>query len=247
MRRKWTATEISLLAERYPQEGASRLAAEFTRSPDAITSMARRLRIPSQRHRTRQAIRRAETATTVNARFFDSQNPRVAWCLGVIWGCGNVKTRHRHVLKLTVSASEERLLRTTLAVLGSRHHVRRTVNRLTVEIGNSRLVHGLLTHCGRPPGQTGDDQGLPRLPPAFLRHFAAGLLASAGLCTPQGICWFGTPRTVSELVEEVRRATGVGDPTWDRGKRECRAAWTRPIEVAAIRSWLFAGNDGTPY
>jgi hypothetical protein len=247
MRRKWTATEISLLAERYPQEGASRLAAEFTRSPDAITSMARRLRIPSQRHRTRQAIRRAETATTVNARFFDSENPRVAWCLGVIWGCGLLKTRHRHVLKLTVSACHERLLRTTLSVLGSRHHVQRTSSRLIVEIGNSRLVRSLVTHFGRPPSRRGEDQGLPRLRPALLRHFAAGLLASAGLSSPRGISWSGTPRTIKELVEGVQRATGVGVPSWHYGQGECRAAWTDPAEVATIRSWLLVGSPASPH
>lgn len=247
MRRKWTAMETRLLAERYPQEGASPLAAEFGRSPDAITSMARRLRIPSQGHRTRQASRRAEKATTVNARFFDSENPRVAWCLGVIWGCGNVKTRHRHILKLTVSANQERLLRTTLDVLGSRHHVQRTPTRLVVEIGNSRLVHSLLTHFGRPPGPTGGDQGLPGMRTALLRHFAAGLLESAGLSTLQGICWFGPPRTITELVEQVRRATRGGNPTWHHGNRECRAAWTDPADVAAIRNWLIAGNPDTSH
>lgn len=242
MQRRWTATEIRLLAERYPCEGSSTLATEFSRSPDSVTSMARRFRILSQAHRARQASHRAETSTTVNARFFDSENPRVAWCLGVVWGCGRVKTRHRHVLKLTVSISQERLLRTTLAVLGSRHHVQRTSNRLIAEIGNSRLVGSLVTHFGRPPSRTGGDQGLPRIRPALLHHFAAGFLASAGLSSPRGIFWSGTPRTITELVEKIQRVTGVGVPSWHRGQGECRAAWTDPTEAATIRNWLVTGN-----
>ena len=54
-RRRWSSNEVEQLVLRYANEGPARLATEFNRSQDAISSLASKCQIRSLTRRTRQA------------------------------------------------------------------------------------------------------------------------------------------------------------------------------------------------
>src|SRR4051812_32242856 len=121
-RRRWRGREIEQLGQRYPEEGLSRLATELGRSPDAITSQARRMGLRSATRHRRQALSWAMKNRTVNIRFFDRPSEQVAFVLGYVWVRGRVKTRPRHVLCLRCPTAKEDDLLAVRSLLGSRHH-----------------------------------------------------------------------------------------------------------------------------
>jgi hypothetical protein len=142
-RRTWSLEEIKRVAERYPEEGPTRLAQLFHRSDDSVTSLARRFGLRSTHRRTRQASTRASKTATVRPDFFDTPSPSVAYVVGFIFGCGSVKTRTRHVLRIRCPFSREPALRRVLELVGSKHSPQRGRRRILVEAGNRRLVASL--------------------------------------------------------------------------------------------------------
>jgi hypothetical protein len=61
-RRQWSAQEIRLLADKYPEKGLACLAKSLDRSEDSITSMATRLGLRSENRHRHQAQARVKKA-----------------------------------------------------------------------------------------------------------------------------------------------------------------------------------------
>jgi hypothetical protein len=243
VRRRWTAREIEALRTHYDSEGADWLAERLGRSRDSVTGRARQLWLTSTRCRWRQAFQRVTRSRTVNARFFDETSPAVAYALGVIWGWGRLKMRTRRVLKLIAPIDRKETLTRTLSLMGSRHQLQNSGERLIVEVGNSHLVETLATKFGHPPSRANRNPPLPLLPFELMPQFARGLLETTGQIDAVTIAWIGTPRAITTLEFIIRDATGVGQAATTEDHGHKRISWTAPEDVGQLNHWLYAGGQ----
>ena len=136
-RRKWSANDLAILAA-YPDGGIAQLARRLGRSEDSVSGMARRagLRIgPSMRFRSRAAGSRS-----VNAHFFDTLSPQVAFVLGVVWCRGIIRDAPRKVLILDCPEEMLPILESVRALMRSRHAIQQKARGARLEICNSYLV-----------------------------------------------------------------------------------------------------------
>jgi hypothetical protein len=241
VRRRWRAAEIGLLGERYAEGGLNELALDLDRSPDAITSQARRVGLRSPHRHRRRALARASNNQSVNVRFFETLTSSVAYVLGFIWASGTVKRKSKHVLKLRCPASREPDLLAVRDMLESRHRVQRSRGRLVCEVSSYRLVETLVHKYGSPPGRANPDPPLPILPAAYLPYLARGLLAGAGSVTDARITWNGTGRAMGELEVLIRAATGVSAPQKGRRGKSHSLSWYTPDELRTLSEWLRLG------
>jgi hypothetical protein len=240
-RRRWRAAEIGHLGERYAEDGLNRLALDLDRSPDAITSQARRVGLRSPYRHRRQARTRAMNNKSVNVRFFDNLTEEVAFILGYIWVRGRVKMSPRHVLHLRSPKAKEKDLLAVRDRLGSRHRVQRAKGTTTCEVCSSVLVQTLTRKYGPPPGRANPDPPLPPVPAAYVPDLARGLLVGTGSVTSAHITWAGTARAMGELEVLIRAATGVSSPQKDRRGKRQSLSWQAPDEVRTLSEWLRLG------
>ena len=238
VRRRWRAAEIGHLGERYAEDGLNQLALDLDRSPDAITSQARRLGLRSPHHHRRRALARASNNKSVDVGFFETLTDQVAYVLGYIWARGRVKTSPRYILRLRCPASREAGLLDVRRLLGSRHHVQRRQGHVVCEISSCWLVKSLLGKYGSPPSRDQPDPPLPTLPAAYVPDLARGLLAGAGSVTNAHITWVGSARAMAELAALIRAATGVSAPEKERLGKNCRLSWHTPDELRTLSEWL---------
>lgn len=180
VRRRWRAAEIGHLGEHYAEDGLNQTAIDLDRSPDSVSSQARRLGLRSPYRHRRQARTRALNNKSVNVRFFDNLTEEVAFVLGYIWVRGRVKMSPCHVLRLRSPTAKEDTLLEVRSLLRSRHQVQRREGFTICEICSIRLVQSLIRQYGRPPSADCPDAPLPDLPSSYIPHLARGLLMGAG-------------------------------------------------------------------
>ena len=245
-RRRWRAAEIGHLGERYAEDGLNQLALDLDRSPDAITSQARRLGLRSPHRHRRRALTRASNNSSVNIRFFETLTPSVAYCVGFIWASGTVKRKPKHVLKLRCPASREADLLAVRDILESHHHVQRSRGRVVCEVSSYRLVATLVHKYGSPPGRANPDPPLSPVPAAYVPDLARGLLAGAGSVTDARITWAGTARAMAELADLIRAATGVSSPQKGRRGKSHSLSWDNPDELCVLSVWLRLAMPALP-
>lgn len=238
VRRRWRAVEIGHLGERYAEEGLTQLVVDLDRSPDAISSQARRLGLRSPHRHRRRALAKALNNKSVNVHFFDHVTDQVGYVLGYIWVCGRVKTSPRHVLRLRCPASREASLLEVRRLLGSQHRVQRRQDHVVCEISSCWLVKSLIGKYGIPPSGDEPDPPLPTLPAAYTPDLAHGLLVGAGSVNCSQITWIGTGRMIGELGELIRTATGVSAPNTTRSGKSHSLFWFAPDEVQTLSAWL---------
>jgi hypothetical protein len=237
-RRRWRAAEIGHLGEHYAEDGLNQMAIDLDRSPDAITSQARRVGLRSPHRHHRRALSRANNNASVNVLFFDTLTPSVAYVLGFIWASGTVKRKPKHVLKLRCPASREPDLLAVRDVLESRHHVQRSRGRVVCEVSSYRLVETLVHKFGSPPGRANPDPPLPPVPAAYVPDLARGLLAGAGSVAGSRITWVGTARAMGELEVLIRAATGISSPVIMCLGKSHSLSWHTPDELRTLTEWL---------
>lgn len=242
VRRRWRAVEIGHLGERYVEDGLNQVAVDLDRSPDAISSQARRLGLRSPHRHRRRALAKALNNKSVNVLFFDHVTDQVAYVLGYLWVCGRVKTSPRHVLRLRCPASREASLLEVRRLLGSQHRVQRRQAQVVCEISSSWLVKSLIGKYGSPPSGDEPDPPLPTLPAAYMPDLARGLFVGAGSVNCSQITWIGTGRMIGELGELIRIATGVSAPVITRLNKNHCLSWHAPDEVRTLSAWLRFGK-----
>lgn len=182
---------------------------------------------------------------TVNVRFFDELNPTVAYVIGFSWACGGVKTRHRHVLRLSCDQDRRNTLTRVLSLMGSRHQIQDQYGNIAIaDICNSHLVKQLLQNFGQPPGRANPDPSLPDMPVEFVPHFARGHLDATGRETQTSIRWTGTPRVIEELTEYMQKAANAGPSIRHRIYGNVNVAWSGRECVQRIQDWLNPGQGG---
>jgi hypothetical protein len=219
-------------------DGPDGLAADLYRSPDAITSQARRLGLRSPHRHRRQALARALRNRTVNAHFFDTPSEQVAFVLGYVWVRGRVKPGPHHVLRLRCPTAEEDHLLAVRGLLESRHHVQRREGYTVCEICSAWLVKNLIRKYGCPPCRDLPDPPLPTLPAAYVPYLARGLLVGAGSVDDSRITWVGTSRAMRELEDIILAATGISAPEKGRLGQCHSLSWHTPQDVRALAAWL---------
>ena len=237
MRRVWTADEKAQVVARYATLGATVLADALGRSPDSISSQARRYGLACPDHRKRQAHARAERSTTVNTRFFDTTTPATVFAVGYIWACGSIKTKHRKVLRIGCPRGQANNMRLVLGMLESRHQIQTYANTHVVELCNNRLVEALVARFGVPPGRQRDGSP-PLLEDRLVARFAAGHLLATGSQNELHVRWSGHPSVIAWLGTKIPMLVNV--PPADCGSHTARAAicWNTPQSVLCIRAWL---------
>jgi hypothetical protein len=151
MNRPWTPRERSTLASRYATDGSLALAVALDRSPDSITSQARRYGLSSPGARLRQARTRVLQSRSVNVEFFAGQSTAVAFVLGLVWACGTVKTKHRQVLRLALPSDRVGSLRRVKELMEIRHSIQTRNSR---PAGQQCVLtsQGPQLHCCPPVG-----------------------------------------------------------------------------------------------
>lgn len=242
-RRIWNLSEIRVVAERYPEEGPSRLAALLDRSEDSVSSLARRYGLKSLHRHARQAGTRASRNVTVDRDFFDTPSPAVAHVLGFLFGCGTVKTRARKVIRLRCPVAREPALRRVLDLMGSRHALQRGRRRILVEIGNARLVDSLLANCGRAPSRDDPDPPFPPIDRGLLPHFARGLWDAAGELRMREIRCTGSPRLIGGLCRAIAESSGHAPASVSEASGRMTAVWNDLVAAQAVRRWLARAGD----
>jgi hypothetical protein len=233
--------EIGHLGERYAEDGLNQVAVDLDRSPDAISSQARRLGLRSPDRHRRRALARASNNKSVNTRFFDNLTGQVAYVLGYIWVRGRVKTSPRHVLRLRCPASREASLLEVRRLLASQHRVQGRQDHVVCEISSCWLVKSLIGKYGCPPSRDEPAPPLPILPATYLPDLARGLLIGSGSVSCSQITWTGTGRAMNELDAIIRLATGVSAPVTTRSDKNYSLSWHAPDEVRTLSAWLRLG------
>ena len=238
MNRPWTPRERSTLASRYATDGSLALAVALDRSPDSITSQARRYGLSSPGARLRQARTRVLQSRSVNVEFFAGQSTAVAFVLGLVWACGTVKTKHRQVLRLALPSDRVGSLRRVRELMESRHSIQTYEDGVVLEISNSNLVHTLLTRHGPPPKSAANPQA-PRIPEHLIAKFAAGHLAATSRRTGNHIHWRGPHVVMEWLSAAIQSQVHVAPPEIvSPATREQTIRWQRIPDVRAIEAWL---------
>lgn len=235
-RRQWTNTEIAIL-QSYPEVGPVKVARQLGRSEGSVTSMARRVGLKSLQARLHRVNRRVTESPTVNARFFDTLSPQVAFVLGVVWGCGAVRTRPRNVLILDCCLEREPVLLAVREFLRSRHTIQRRVGKVRLEVCNSYLVRSLVHQYGFR-GRRGPDTTLPPGILPFLPHFAEGMLNSSGLQDGGMISWTGPSRLIGELQQHIRSQTGLSGPDTIHHGKFSTVTWNQSDDIHILKGWL---------
>ena len=238
MNRPWTPRERSTLASRYATDGSLALAVALDRSPDSITSQARRYGLSSPGARLRQARTRVLQSRSVNVEFFAGQSTAVAFVLGLVWACGTVKTKHRQVLRLTVASDRVGSLRRVKELMECRHSIQTYENTVVLEISNSDFVHTLLTRHGSPPKSAADPQA-PRIPDHLIARFADGHLAATSRRTGNHIHWRGPHVVMEWLSKAIQSQVNVPPPEiLARMTLEQTIRWHRAQDIRDIDAWL---------
>jgi hypothetical protein len=241
VRRRWRAAEIGLLGERYAEDGLNQMAIDLDRSPDAVSSQARRLGLRSPHRHRRQALGRLANNKTVNIHFFDVLNEQVAYVIGYLWVRAQVKTNPSHVLRLRCPTAREKDLLAVRDQMGSRHRIQRAKRSTLCEVCSSSLVQTLIRKYGSPPGRANPDPPLPPVPAAYVPDLARGLLVGAGSVTDARITWAGTARAMAELEALIRAATGISAPQKSRRGKRQSLSWQAPDELRTLSAWLRLG------
>lgn len=238
MRRRWFIDELAQLNDRYRDEGTKVLAIDLNRSVDSVSSKARVLGLRARRHRKRLAWNRATASPTVNARFFDDENPVTTWTLGMLWGCGKIRTKHRLVLSITLPKTKKQQFNEIRTLLSSRHHVQSVGDYFIVDIGNSRLVTTLIERFGPLPGSYRPNPDIPIISSEHLGSFCFGLNEIRGERSAEVISWTTTLNVADALVEGITQQARVGPPrTWTQGMRRT-VMWSQLDDVTRIHRWL---------
>ncbi len=233
-----------MVAERYGREGPKQLAAVLGRSEDSVTGLARRFGLRSSHRRDRQAQARTLRNTTVDARFFETPSPNVAYVLGVLFCWGAIKTNTRHVLRLRCPIDRESVLVSVLAMMGSDHARQRGRRRILVEVGNSRLVASLVGGHGKPPDRAEPDPPVPTIVSRYITDFARGHLQAGGEVDQREVVWSGSPKSVQAIRDAVEDATGV-TPAVEKSVGVKRlVAYRGPLQIMSIGRWLSANGNG---
>ena len=234
----WSMQERLLLTSRYSQEGSLSLARELRRTPDSVTSQARRYGLSSPGARKRQAATRVEQSRSVDVGFFSRQTPAVAFALGLVWACGTVKTKHRHVLRMTLPTERGSSLRQVRELMECRHSIQTYEHTVVLEVSNTLLVHSLLRWQGMPP-KSADVPQPPRLPANLIAKFASGHLAATSRRTGNHVHWRGPHVVMEWLADAIKSQAGVPHPEiLARTRHEQTIRWQKIPDVRAIETWL---------
>lgn len=237
MRRIWTAYERIQVLNRYAEVGALALAEELGRSADSVSSEARRNGLVTPGYRMRQGKRRAARSPTVNTGFFDEPTAAVACVLGYIWACGSIKTKHRHVLRLSCPRDELAGLKHIKSLLGSKHLIQTYENRNVLEICNSRLVESLIRQFGHPPGRKSDGEP-PELSDGLVPAFAQGHLLATGRRGKDFLCWKGHRSVIRWLADRIAWLAVVPMPIFRAETQRISIRWDTEAAVRTITAWL---------
>lgn len=237
MRRTWTAEERRLLLDNYRSSGALALARELNRSPDAVSSQAKRHGLMSPDYRKRQARDRVERSPSVNTLFFDTPTPAAAFVAGYIWACGSIKTKHRKVVRVSSPYGDTGGMRIIQRAIGSRHLIQTYENRQVLEISNSRLVGAFLDHWGMPPGRRRDGSP-PRLADELVARFATGYLLARGCRSDRYIRWTGHANVMDWLATRIVSQANVPPPDWFAQTSRPTIRWIEIPAVRAVGAWL---------
>jgi len=237
MSRVWTAHERLAVIERYASVGAVALGAELDRSPDSVSSQARRHGLACPGYRTRQARSRAERSMTVNVRFFETATPASAFVLGYIWACGSVKTKYRKVLRMSCPRDNLDGLHRIRGLMESRNLVQTYEHQHVLEICNSLLVEKLTERFGIPPGRR-QDGAPPRLPKGLLSRFAAGHLLATGSRGPTCVRFAGHRSVIQWLAAGITSQAQVPSPILNTELVRIAMHWSDPESIRRINAWL---------
>jgi len=237
-RRRWRGAEIGRLANGYAEKGLNQLVNDLGRSPDAISSLARRLGLRSPQRCHRQAMTRAARNTSVNIHFFDTPSEEVAEVLGYIWSRGDVEANARHVLRLRCPTSEEDGLLAVRGMLNSKHSIRRGQRYTVCEIWSYHLVQTLVQRYGRPARKDNPNPSLPNVPSSYAHALARGLLGSKTRCQETRITWTGPTRTMEALQTIIQAATGVPAPQKRSSRSKLHMSWENAGDVQILKAWL---------
>jgi len=237
MRRMWTIDERTRVIDHYGRLGATALGFELGRSPDSVSSQARRHGLVSCDYRKRQARTRVGRSKSVNINFFEADTPEMVYVLGYIWACGSVKTKHRKTLRLVCPYGETKGMRKVREMMSARHLIQTNENTHVLEICNSLLVEQLVARFGMPPGRRRD-----ALPPAISPHhmaaFAGGHLLATGTRNAIHVSWCGHPAVVDWLRGSIASQAGVPPGILYSATARPSVRWADPASVRAIGAWL---------
>src|ERR1043165_7696773 len=120
---RWSAKEISLLRERYEEEGTAQLAMELGRSEDSVSGEARRLGLRFTQRRRKQGMSKAQRSRAVNIHFFDQPSPEVAYVLGYLWCRATIRSNFPFGVGLRCPMQEVHHLLDVRAMMNSVHAV----------------------------------------------------------------------------------------------------------------------------
>lgn len=235
-RQSWTATDLAIL-ETYPQFGVATVAGRLGRSPHSVSSMAYRvgLKVGS---RARQVQAKVHESKSVNARFFDELTPQVAYVIGIVWGCGNVRTAPRKVLILDLPEERENVLQAARNLMRSSHTPQKRPGVVRLEVCNSHLVESLMRNFGYPPRRSDRSPSFPQTVLPFLGHFAHGLLDATGTQDEQRFSWTGPTELMSELSQHIQTHAVLPNPSIKIKGRWMTISWEQPYQVEILRNWL---------
>jgi hypothetical protein len=235
-RQSWTAADLAIL-ETYPQIGLASVAGRLGRSADSVSSMAYRvgLKVGS---RERQVHVKVHESKSVNAHFFQELSPQAAYVIGVVWGCGNVRTSLRKVLILDLPEEREHVLQAARSLMRSSHTPQKRPGAVRLEVCNSYLLESLIRNFGYPPRRSDRSPRFPQNVLPFLGHFARGLLDATGTHDERRFSWTGPTELMSELSQHIQTHAVLPNPPIKIKGRWMTISWELPYQVEILRNWL---------
>jgi hypothetical protein len=173
----------------------------------------------------------------VNTKFFDEPTPVMAFVVGYIWACGSIKTKHRHVLRVTCSPDERYKLNQIQRLLGSQHSIQVYQHQYVLEISNRLLVESFVSRFGLPPSRLADGDP-PVLDDGLVAGFAGGHLLGTGYRHPACIRWRGHSSVIHWLSTKIVKLVGVPEPLFTNKTKRISIRWRDQSSLDAINAWL---------
>lgn len=257
IKQKHSPAFLETIRERYPKEGANRLAPELGHSRWYIQKLAKEMGLQSE---TSQAVCKRQNQVSLKVDYFSIWSVEVAYDLGYLVADGCVSLGEHANLLLECQRGDEEIILGIRERLGSNHEICRRVRvqrsgykslMTRVQITSLPLVLDLIHRHHVVPSKSTKVIQLPEAPPALWCHFARGWMDGDGCISSSDkrcvdptfqVYWAGQEDNLLTLQRVVKEQTGV-DPNqltspYDQSKIKV-AAWSAIEDLRELRSWLY--------
>lgn len=223
---QWNETMLSILKNRYVEEGAEAIAAELNLCVSTVQHKAGELGLHTNAGHVRWGLKRASESKTVDIHYFDEWSPNMAYILGFLFADGCISKRLTDI-RILIARKDEEILDFIKQELKSKQRIYRKEGGIDkrgsviqpqsgLVISSTILVRAAM-RLGLMPRKTYRDDPFPNVPDEMVSHFIRGYLDGDGCICPHqngrswscSISFTGSCKFINGLRNKLTKLAGM--------------------------------------